>query len=308
VPSDVIAGCPGGYGPPGHNDSSLFNAMISPYLTGPMAAAAVLWFQGETNASGEETDGLPEWARYACLFRGLVQSWRDGFGPGPDGGALWVSLAHLEPWNAPPSYNAIFSGLRQQQLGGPSAALPSRVTFSSAVDLGDPTSPWHPVHFRNKQAFGARQAAALLATVWADAAPGHPPAPLYPRANSATVALSPDGATLTAVVSFEPATVGPAGLRLLPAPTTPCPVGGQYNFSAASCAWPTLVDATGAQYNATLAVTGTPAAPTVTMSAAVPPGVTVRNVTAQYGWGVWPVMTVYAADDGTPALPWSVAL
>ena len=94
-----------------------------------------------------------------------------------------------------------------------------------------------------------------------------------------------------------------------PSPTTPCPVGGPYNFSAASCAWPTLVDARGVPYNATLAVTRAPGgAPTVTLTAAVPPGVSARNVTAQYGWGVWPVITLYAADDGTPALPWSVTL
>jgi sialate O-acetylesterase len=45
VPPPAIAACPGGSGGPSASTSRLYNSMIAPYVTGPMAAAAVLWFQ-----------------------------------------------------------------------------------------------------------------------------------------------------------------------------------------------------------------------------------------------------------------------
>jgi hypothetical protein len=311
--------------------------------------------QGEANASGEESDGVAEWQRYSCLFNGLVEAWRAGLGPGPDGQPLWFSLGHLEPWNAPPEYNGVFAGLRAQQLGqattaaasagAPVGGLPSRVTFASAADLGDPTSPFHPVHYRNKQAFGARQAAALLATAYA----GEPTVRAAKAAASAAARLAKEGSDravaaatplevaaaggpfyptavyasgtgnatsgAVVVVVFDPATVGPNGLALAPGgPTVPCPVGGPYNFSAGSCAWPTVVDAAGVSHNATvIGVHGGGGGTLPAVSLAVPPSAGVADGTplaVSYGWGVWPVLTLYAAaaDGGTPALPFNLTV
>lgn len=267
-----------------------------------------------------------EWARYGCLFAGLVEAWRAGLGPGPDGQPLWFSLGHLEPWNAPPEYNGVFAGLRAQQIGQGSAGLPPRVTFASAADLGDPTSPFHPVHYRNKQTFGARQAAALLATAYAGepavaaaltpaAAVAAAGGPFYPTAVSASgTGSAADGAKV--VVVFDPATVGPAGLALSPgsAPLTPCPVGGPYNFSAGSCAWPTVVDAAGVAHNASwIGINGGGGGTLPAATLAVPPSAGVADGTplsVSYGWGVWPVLTLYAApaDGGTPALPFNLTV
>lgn len=78
-----------------------------------------------------------EWSRYGCLFTGMAEAWRAGLGPDPTGQPLWFGIAHLEPWNNPPEYNLALAGLRALQLSA-LTTLP-RVTFASAMDLGDPT-------------------------------------------------------------------------------------------------------------------------------------------------------------------------
>lgn len=291
--------------------------MVVPYTVGPMALHLVLWFQGETDLSMTGPDPAhQEWARYCCLFSGMAQAWRDGLGPDPSGAPLWFAIAHLEPWNVPPEYNAALAGLRAQQLLAPLAAG-SRVTFATAMDLGDPTSPFHPAHFRRKQQFSARLAAAVLGDVYA--LPGH--AHAHPTLASASGSVVDGGATLQVTVTFQPGSSG-VGPLLLNASTTACPRGGApYNFSAAACAGPQIKGSDGVWRNATVAVGADGA--TVVMAApvaaprgaaglrrgegAAAAGAVFTPVACAYGWGVWPLVSVYTAE-GFPALPWNVSV
>jgi sialate O-acetylesterase len=52
----------------------LYNAMIVPYLQGPMALTGFLWSQGECNADANQT------AYYACAFAPFIDGWRQQFG------------------------------------------------------------------------------------------------------------------------------------------------------------------------------------------------------------------------------------
>lgn len=46
----------------------LYNAMIYPYVVGPMNFKGITWFQGESNGG--------EVAKYACLFPAMVRQWK----------------------------------------------------------------------------------------------------------------------------------------------------------------------------------------------------------------------------------------
>lgn len=56
----------------------LWNAMIRPYIVGPMALTGFTWYQGEANV--DEHKGDEGAARYACTFPGMIQQWRKAFG------------------------------------------------------------------------------------------------------------------------------------------------------------------------------------------------------------------------------------
>ncbi len=49
-------------------DSTLYNAMIHPYVVGPMALTGFTWYQGEANV--DERRGDEGAVRYSCTFPG----------------------------------------------------------------------------------------------------------------------------------------------------------------------------------------------------------------------------------------------
>lgn len=298
APEAITNACPGGYGPV--NASKLGNTMVSPFTHGPMRLRAVVWDQAETDLSGE-TDGtnIAEWQRYGCLQTGMISAWREAFGPAPDGGPLTFGFTLLQGWDMPVEYGVWLAGLRLQQLS--SLALP-RVTFASAEDLSDATSPYHPVHFRDKQPLAFRMAEALLDVAYG--LPGHVHA--YPSATRATVVTTSGGSgggVVEVEVGFDAATLGPApGLQLLPEPA--CPQGSPYNFSAATCGFPLVLTSDGAALNATLSIPAGRASVVFTAAGAAPGA---SAVAVSYGWQAWPILTVYTAN-GYPALPFLLNL
>lgn len=213
------------------------------------------------------------------------------------------------------------SGRFQQPFSQPypsfAAPLPAARPFPS------PQSPFHPVHFRRKQAFSARFAAAVLDEVYG--LPGHPHP--YPVVAKTAGAVVDGGATLQVTVTFAPGSVGSAGPLMLNESATACPAGGPpSNFSYASCAWPQIQGSDGVWRNATLSVgadgasvvMSAPATPPAQLAAidgleadtSLPAGISSGSVTpvaCAYGWGVWPMAFLFTAD-GFPALPWNVTL
>ena len=58
-------------------DSTLYNAMIHPYVVGPMALTGFTWYQGEANV--DERRGDEGAVRYSCTFPGMISQWRQAF-------------------------------------------------------------------------------------------------------------------------------------------------------------------------------------------------------------------------------------
>ena len=120
-----------------------YNAMIAPFATGPTRLAGFLYYQAEADAP--PYGDSPVW--YACVFEGLISSWRALVAPDtPPPPFMFVQLA---PFAGPDDWESI----RQAQLAG---LLQPNVGFATMVDNGDTGSPYGTYHPRNKQLIAAR--------------------------------------------------------------------------------------------------------------------------------------------------------
>lgn len=120
--------------------SSIWNGMIYPFRN--MQFDGVLWYQGESNSKDPEN--------YACRFPAMIADWRDQFN---------------QTW---PFYYVQLAGYSYEDYSLIRAAqnvttLPD-VYPTIALDLGDPTSPYGPIHPRRKQEVGRRLALQLSRT------------------------------------------------------------------------------------------------------------------------------------------------
>jgi sialate O-acetylesterase len=124
----------------GYNNSDLWFGMITPFLK--MRFAAALWYQGESDSTRP--------FEYACTFPRLIQSWRKEFNL-PNLPFGFVELAAYYPVD--------FSMLRVVQA---QALNLSHTFMASAIDMGDPDSPYNGVHPRNKQEVARRLSLGLM--------------------------------------------------------------------------------------------------------------------------------------------------
>jgi sialate O-acetylesterase len=248
--------------------SALYNAMIVPFLGQSIAGA--LWYQGEANVGNAPL--------YSCLFNAMIADWRSNFGNGYKFPFFFVQLA---PWidNGP---GTAVADLRASQLTA--LTLPS-VGFASAVDLGDPTSPFNNIHPRNKEEVSARLILAARniaygesSVVWQG-----------PTFASATQVVSNQVATIT--VSFT--TYGKIGLvyQIATCPTTE---GVPENNCAG---WEVQLN-DGNWYTATSAAnSGNTVVVTLHLSSTSSSVLGVR-----YAYSIWPLTSLYSAE-GLPAIP-----
>ena len=150
APPAALAGCPGTDNPappPG----SLYNAMIAPLER--FSLRAFLYFQGENDAGSEVT--TPGF--YACRFERLIKYWRSRWAMG-DVAFCFVQLGPVV--GGGDSYGLVRAA---QALALPRPGGPLDITgMAVAHDLGDASSPYETVHFRNKTEVGRRLAAAVL--------------------------------------------------------------------------------------------------------------------------------------------------
>ena len=79
---------------PGQKDSTLYNAMIYPYVLGPTALTGFTWYQGEANTGSQASAD-----KYACNFPGMIAAWREVF-KNPD---AYFGYIQLSTWCASPA-------------------------------------------------------------------------------------------------------------------------------------------------------------------------------------------------------------
>jgi len=289
-PMEALAACPQPYnspkpygtGPYAH--STLYNAQIAPYGTGPTALSAIIWDQAES-------DSFPQTPHeyYACAGPAQVKAWRRVL----QAPTLPFVIEHLQPYVAED-----LELLRSGQLA--TLSLPY-TGYASAIDLGDPQSPLGAVHFRNKQAIGARLALTVR-SLWgeADAAAVYPPPSFLTQAVYMTNSSSGGNVTYMVVVSFFRESGGSTwSLSLDPSPPVcgqpPCP-GFEVMVSDGINA--TLLPAT----SVTLSPDGSQV---ILLAQSTSPNL--YPVGSRYAWGAWPIANLYG-PGGLPVLPWSQAL
>ena len=132
---------------PNPGPSEIWNGMIHPLLR--MRVAGVAWDQGESNFNRAR--------EYACLFPAMIADWRAQMFA-PDLPFVFVQLAAIQ--------RADFVQLRAAQAKTESATR--RAAMVTAVDLGDPYSPWDSVHPRRKREVGRRIALAGMRLIFGD--------------------------------------------------------------------------------------------------------------------------------------------
>jgi len=250
-----------------NKNSVLWNAMIVPWLKQPIRGA--IWYQGEANV------GQPQ--QYACLEPAMIADWRAKFGMGFDFPFLFVQLA---PWRGDIGGSVPVADLRQAQLAGLNL---KGVGYASAVDLGDATSPFDPIHPRNKQTVAKRlvQAARNIAygettIAWEG-----------PTFNTASVISQAPNFAIQ--VSFSI----PAGGSLVQVSAT-CPAG----IDATTCSgWQVLLSDGNWRAATNAVVQGSSAVVNLSNVAGT---LTVRAV--RYAYSLWPLCSLFD-HNGLPAIP-----
>ncbi|KAG7278504.1 hypothetical protein CRUP_004113 [Coryphaenoides rupestris] len=130
-----------------NRSSVLWNAMIHPFLK--MTLKGAIWYQGESNS-------FVNTEVYNCSFPAMIDDWRSSFHEGSGGqtaidfpfGFLSTSIAMFPGYK---SYS--MANIRWHQTANTGFAPNPRMnaTFMAvAMDLGDDTSPYHPIHPRDK--------------------------------------------------------------------------------------------------------------------------------------------------------------
>ncbi|CAB9520745.1 Sialate O-acetylesterase [Seminavis robusta] len=270
---------PGGY---------LYNAMIHPYMVGPMAVTGFTWYQGEANTKNQTTAN-----DYAQAFPRMITQWRTGF----QAPHAYFGFVQLSTW-CPTVEPEGVAMMRQAQMAV-LEVLPS-IGYSTNADHGAGCN----IHPPPKQFCGKRVAYSALAIQYGYD-DYHWKSPSYSKA---TLTKSPT-TNNDIMVTIDLVDVTSKGLYMM--------MDEPYNslngtFDCAkqlpgTCAWASVKLSTQTEWvNATLSIQF--------------PNQVVFTVTKQqqlvehdddatieatsYGWGSVPMLTLYDAGTDLPVLPW----
>eukprot|EP01084_Bolivina_argentea_P188583 324604_1 len=163
----MYADTPLGVGP-----SGLWNAMIYPFLQTTIRAA--IWYQGE--ADSNPTYAVP----YACQFPAMIEDWRAKWhlysDTSPD---FPFGFVQLSTWNDAKGNKPCGDDINCQSVpivrwaqtanyGYVSNPKMPNTFMATAIDLGDPTSPFGDVHPRYKQQVSERLSDAGKAVIYGE--------------------------------------------------------------------------------------------------------------------------------------------
>ncbi len=287
-PTPYNSPVPYGTGPYAH--SVLYNGLVAPFTTGPTPIKLVVWDQAESDSFPQTPVGY-----YDCATVAQISSWRAAF---KQPLLPWLFI-HLQPYTG--SGPCCLENLRASQL---TAMLLPAVGVASAIDLGDPGSPYGNVHFRDKQTISSRLVAAAQVVAYG----GGPAASAYPPPSFLTQTSYLTGATSSVVVTFSLGG-GSSTVSLLPASAVSCPAG--LGLNASNCTDFLLLGSDGASYpvNASALLPPSSSSPgqpqQLILNGTLPEGV--YAVGSSYAFCEWPLARLFG-DGNLPMLPWRQAL
>lgn len=242
--------------------------MIVPIL--PMTITGATWYQGEANA------GQPNY--YACAFPEMIKDWRLKWG-GETSKTFPFYFVQLSTWK-----NADLNDEALTRLAQTYAVQLPKVGLATAMDSGDPTSPFGDIHPRYKQIVGYRLSLTARAI-------GYGENVQYKGPNATQWTILSPAPNAAVRVSFEPDSIG-GGLVITP---KACYAG----VDIAQCRWADIGTQDGKWTNATISIsTGN----TIVLSANT--GSTSPVTGVRYAWANYPIAVIYN-KDGLPALPFA---
>jgi len=255
---------PGVTGP--NDPSQLWNAMIVPIL--PMSIKGATWYQGESNTGQQNY--------YACAFPAMINDWRAKWGGETEKnfGFFFVQLA---PWLGGDNNSEALIRLSQMYA----TALPA-VGVATAIDLGDPTSPYGDIHPRDKQTVGSRLSLAARGIIYGEKVQ-------YKGPQASEFKVIHESPAAQVQVNFAPDSIG-TGLVFQ---VKTCQTGVPLN----QCGWFDIGTADGRWTNATAEIMDN-----YILVSTTTPNSPVTGV--RYAWGNFPVATLFG-KEGLPALPFA---
>lgn len=205
--------------------------MIAPFAIGPMALGGLAVYIGESQASFPQAD------YFACALPMLIATYRSAF----SSPSAWAVVVQIQGWIDGNLHQDNFAAVRDVQASIVGGGVVPRVASVTAVDAGDPTSPFHSIHPRYKRVLGERTAAAGLAFL---AGLPAPTGPVYARA------VTRLGRGLAVTIHFEPGSVGRGLVWHSPdapgaMPSASCPP----NVPRHTCRWFGIEDSKGVWHN-----------------------------------------------------------
>jgi len=251
----------------GPNDpSQLWNAMIVPIL--PMTIKGATWYQGESNTGQQNY--------YACAFPAMIADWRLKWGGNTDKsfGFFFVQLA---PWKGGDNNSEALIRLSQMYA----TSLPN-VGVATAMDWGDPSSPFGDIHPRYKQIVGYRLHLAARGITYGEKIQ-------YKGPQATDFKVIHEAPSAQVQVNFAPDSIG-TGLVFQ---SKSCDEGVPIN----QCGWFDIGTADGRWTNATAQINDNYIVVSATTTSSQVTGV-------RYAWANYPVATLYN-KEGLPALPFA---
>ena len=257
----------------GGTDSILWNAMLMPYVVGPMAVRTAIWYQGENNVG--------QASYYACQFPVMIADWRAHF-PGLNTFGF-VQIAGYTGYGT----NGNAGDLRQAQLS-PLASL-NNIAFTTAIDLVYPWSSPSDIHPTYKQAVGERLSNSILVSEYGLEYPTS--YPMYAGASTTT-----SGTTITVTVSLNGCVGGCSVINGV------VPPGVAANMSAAFTIQTN--DPNKTWWNATATPTADGKGLVLSVTA---PATGFSAIASAYGRAAYPIVSAYNSEQ-LPVLPWCYTL
>lgn len=278
------------YGPAPYEHAELYNGMIAAFGTGPTNFATIVWDQAESDSFPQTPIGY-----YGCATVAQITHWRKLlFNNSP---VPWLFI-HLQPYTG--SGPCCLEDLRANQL--PALNLPN-VGYATALDLGDPGSPYGNVHFQDKQTIAARLVKTAQTIVYSELFSN---ALVYPPSQFLTQYAYYNTTNNQSIIEIVFTKGIDGNITLLSTPLNPCPS----TVNTSNCTDFQILGSDGSLYPANVTYTGvnpngTYTQSTLVLTAFLPP--TIYGAGSAYAYSMWPSVLLYGTDN-LPILPWKQAL